>query len=374
LEARAAGQDVQVPWSLFELRREWNQAKHEVAPWWPENSKEAYSSGLDGLARALKNWRDSKQGTRRGARMGFPQRRRKGKGTESCRFTTGAIRVEADRHHVTLPRLGRMRTHESTRKLARRLEQGSARILAATITRRGGRWYVSFTCEVRRMIVPPSRPRATIGVDVGIRQLAVLSDGRLIPNPAPLLRAQRRLRRLNRQLARRHGPRAADGSRRAPSAGWRQTRRQLAREHARIASVRHDSLHQFTSELAETYGTIVVERLNVAGLLKNRRVARRLADASLGTLRRQLAYKTAWAGSTLVEAERFYPSSKICSGCGHVKAKLPLSEREYHCECCGMVLHRDVNAARSLAMLVDLSATKVARSGLETRKRPWMGI
>jgi IS605 OrfB family transposase len=229
---------------------------------------------------------------------------------------------------------------------------------------------VSFTCEVKRAIVPPRQPLAIIGVDVGIRHLAVLSDGRLIANPAPLLQSQRRLRRLDRQLARRQGPRAADGSRRPPSAGWRQTRRQLVREHARVANVRRNSLHQFTSELVETYGTIVVERLNVAGLLKNRRLARRLADASLGTLRRQFAYKTIWAGSTLVEAEPFFPSSKICSGCGHVKAKLPLSQREYHCECCGLVLDRDVNAARNLAVLVESSANRVARSGLETRKTP----
>jgi putative transposase len=370
LEARAAGQAVEVPWRLFELRREWNQAKHMAAPWWRENSKEAYSSGLDGLARALKNWQDSRKGSRRGSRIAFPRRKRKGKGTESCRFTTGAIRIDADRHHVTLPRLGRIHTHESTRKLARRLEQGSARIIAATITRRGGRWHVSFTCEVKRAIVPPRQPLAIIGVDVGIRHLAVLSDGRLIANPAPLLQSQRRLRRLDRQLARRQGPRAADGSRRPPSAGWRQTRRQLVREHARVANVRRNSLHQFTSELVETYGTIVVERLNVAGLLKNRRPARRLADASLGTLLRQFAYKTIWAGSTLVEAEPFFPSSKICSGCGHVKAKLPLSQREYHCECCGLVLDRDVNAARNLAVLVESSANRVARSGLETRKTP----
>jgi putative transposase len=339
LTARAAGQDIEVPWSLFELRREWNTAKHHVAPWWAENSKEAYSSGLDGLARALKNWQDSKKGRRAGLRMSFPKRRRKGKGTESCRFTTGAIRVEPDRHHVTLPRLGRLRTHESTRKLARRLEQGTARIMAATVTRRGGRWFVSFTCEVKRAIVAPRRPLATIGVDVGIRYLAVLSDGRLIPNPTPLVRAQRRLRRLDRQLARRRGPRAADGSRR-------------------------------TTDLVKTYGTIVIERLNIAGLLKNRRLARRLADASLGELRRLLAYKTVWAGAALVEADRFFPSSKICSGCGHVKAKLPLSEREYQCERCGMVVDRDLNAARNLAQLVAANVDGVAGSGPETEKTP----
>jgi IS605 OrfB family transposase len=315
MEAKAAGQDVVVPWTLFELRREWNQASRGAAP---------------------------------------------------------APGVEADRHHVTLPRIGRIRTRESTRKLARRVEQGSARVMTATATRTGDRWFVSLTCEVKRAIAQPRRPRATIGVDVGIRHLAVLSDGRLVPNPAPLRRAQRRLRRLNRQLARRHGPWAADGSRRNPSAGWHQTRRRLAREHARVANVRHNGLHQLTTELVDTYGTIVIERLNVAGLMKNRRLAGRLADASLGKLRRQLTYKSFWAGSALIEAGRFFPSSKICSGCGQVKAKLPLSERQYHCECCGIVLDRDVNAARNLAVLVALSANGVAGSGPETgNARGW---
>jgi putative transposase len=159
---------------------------------------------------------------------------------------------------------------------------------------------------------------------------------------------------------------------RDPSEGWRQIRRQLGREHARVANIRHNSLHQLTSDLVDTYGTIVIERLNLAGLMKNRRLARRLADAGLGTLRRQLAYKTVWAGSTLIEAGRFFPSSKICSGCGHVKAKLPLSEQEYRCECCGMVVDRFVNAARNLALLVASSANGVAGSGPETRNaRGW---
>jgi putative transposase len=159
LDDRAAGRDAQVPWTLAALRREWNQAKHEVAPWWPENSKEAYSSGLDGLARALKNFTDAKQGRRQGARMGFPRRRRKGRARDACRFTTGVIRVAVDRHHVALPRLGPIRTHESTRKLARRLEQGSARILSATVSRQGGRWFVSFTCQVQRAVRCPRCPR-----------------------------------------------------------------------------------------------------------------------------------------------------------------------------------------------------------------------
>jgi putative transposase len=366
LDRRAAAEDVQVPWTLFQLRREWNQAKDQVAPWWPENSKEAYSSGLEGLARALKGFSDARHGRRKGGKVGFPRPKRKGSARETCRFTTGAIRVAPDRHHVVLPRLGGIRTHESTRKLARRLEQGTARVLAATISRQGGRWFVSFTCQVQRLVAGPSRPQDRIGVDVGIRHLAVLSDGRRVPNPAPLQRAQRRLRRLNRQLARRRGPLAPDGSRHQPSTGWQQTRRQLAQAHARVSSVRRNGLHQLTSALAQTYGTVVVEHLNLAGMLRNRRLARRIADAGWGELRRQLGYKTIWVGGILVQAETFFPSSKTCSGCGHVKAKLPLSERTYRCERCGLVLDRDHNAARNLAALARAGAAIVAGSGPET--------
>jgi putative transposase len=371
LDRRTAGEDVTVPWTLPALRREWNQAKADVAPWWAENSKEAYSSGLDGLARALENFTDAKQGRRAGKRMGFPRFKRKGRARDACRFTTGTIRVEPDRRHVVLPRLGRVKTHESTRKLARRLEQGTARILAATISRRGGRWYVSFTCQVQRAVRRPRRPGARIGVDVGIRHLAVLSSGRRVLNPAPLQQAQRRLRRLNRQLARRQGPLAPDGSRRRPSNGWLEGKRQLSRAHARIASLRRNALHQLTSTLASAYGTVVVEQLNVSGMLRNRRLARRIADAGWGELRRQLGYKTTWAGGTLIQASAFFPSSKTCSGCGHAKAKLPLSERTYRCERCGLVLDRDQNAARNLAALVQAPAGAgmqvVAGSGPETR-------
>jgi putative transposase len=140
LGQRRAGDNVLVPWTLPALRREWNRAKQQVAPWWAENSKEAYSSGLDGLARALKNWTDSRAGRRKGRPIRFPQRKRKGRCRDACRFTTGPIKVMADRKHVQLPRIGVFKTHESTRKLARRLEQGTARILAATITRTADRW------------------------------------------------------------------------------------------------------------------------------------------------------------------------------------------------------------------------------------------
>jgi putative transposase len=347
------GEDVEVPWTLPDLRREWNRAKHLVAPWWAENSKEAYSSGLDGLARALKNWSDSRNGRRQGGPIGFPRFKKKGRARDACRFTTGAIKVLADRKHVQLPRIGVLKSHESTRKLARRVEQGSARILAATISRTADRWFVSFTVEVERHVPAGNGKGTMVGVDAGIRHLAVLSTGGVIGNPRSLEQQLRTLRRLNRQLAR-----GKAGSKRR-----KQIQRKVARVHARAANVRRDALHQLTTTLATEYGTIVVEHLNLAGMVRNRRLARAIADTGMAELRRQLTYKTTWYGSRLVVADRFYPSSKTCSACGWVRAKLSLAERIFTCEACGLQLHRDLNAAHNLAKL----AQHVAQSGWETQ-------
>jgi putative transposase len=353
LDQRRAGEDVEVPWTLPELRREWNRAKQQVAPWWMENSKEAYSSGLDGLARALKNWSDSRSGRRKGRPVRFPQFRKKGRSRDACRFTTGAIKVLADRKHVQLPRIGVLKTHESTRKLARRLEQGTARVLAATISRQADRWFVSFTVEVERHIPASNGKTTVVGVDAGIRHLATLSTGATISNPRALERSLRKLRRLNRQLARRQ-----------PGSNRRKvTRRKLARVHARAANLRRDALHKLTTTLATGHDTIVVEQLNLAGMVRNRHLARALSDTGVAELRRQLAYKSAWYGSKLVVADRFYPSSKTCSACGWVKTKLTLAERTFTCEVCGLRIDRDLNAAHNLAKL----AQHVAQSGWETQ-------
>ncbi|MFF5115215.1 IS607 family element RNA-guided endonuclease TnpB, partial [Streptosporangium sp. NPDC000509] len=197
-------------WSMYSLRKAWNTAKEQVAPWWRENSKEAYNSGLERLAVALKNWSDSKNGKRKGPKMGFPAFRSKRTAALSVKFTTGTIRLEDDRRHVTLPRLGAIRTHESTRKLHRRLSAGSARILSATVRHERGRWLVSFQVEVQRAASVAARPEAVVGVDLGVKHLAVLAEGagevRYEPNPAHLEGAVKRLRRLSRRVSRRQGP------------------------------------------------------------------------------------------------------------------------------------------------------------------------
>ncbi|MEW2331919.1 IS607 family element RNA-guided endonuclease TnpB [Micromonospora chersina] len=338
-----------ISWSLPALRKAWNAAKQDVAPWWAECSKEAFNTGLDALARGLKNWADSRTGKRAGRLVGFPRFKSRRRTTPSVRFTTGTIRVEPDRTHVVLPRLGRLKLHESARKLARRLDNGTARIMSATVRRDGGRWHVAFTVEVERAERRPTRPDSTIGVDVGIKNLAVLSTGETEPNPRHLTSAQQRLRHLGRALSRKTGPDRRTGRR--PSNRWQRAANRLGRAHARVANLRRDGLHKLTSRLAREHATIVVEDLNVTGMLANRRLARHIADAGLAELRRQLAYKTQWSGGRLIVADRWYPSSKTCSGCGTVKAKLALSERTYHCQACGLIIDRDHNAALNLAAL-----------------------
>jgi putative transposase len=344
-------------WSLPALRRAWNQAKSEVAPWWAECSKEAYNTGLDGVARGLKNFGDSRSGKRAGRRAGFPRFKSRRSAVPNVRFTTGAIRVEPDRHHITLPRLGAIKTHESTRKLARRIEAGTARILSATVRREAGRWFVSFTTEVGRQVETPTCRAAVVGVDLGISNLAVLSTGQVVPNPRHLSSALRKLRSASRVVSRRTGPDRRTGRR--PSKRRERARSRVSRMNARVANLRRDSLHRLTTGLATTYGTIVVEDLNVAGMLDNRRLARQVADASFGEIRRQLNYKTKWNGGELVVADRWFPSSKTCSACQTVKPKLSLAQRTFTCKHCGLVLDRDLNAALNLKQYV-------ARSGRET--------
>jgi putative transposase len=349
-------------WSLYGLRKDWNQAKGQVAPWWAECSKEAYNTGLDQLARALKNWADSRRGERKGRRVGFPRLESRRGHAPSVRFTTGVIRLEDDRRHVRLPRLGTLKTHESTRELQRRIADGRARILSATVRAEGGRWFVAFTVEVQRAESAPARPGAVVGVDLGVKALAVFSDGRPpVENPKHYDTARRKLARSSRAVSRKQGPDRRTGQQ--ASNRWRKANAARNRVHHRVTNLRRDAIHKLTTALAREYGSIVVEDLNVAGMVKNRRLARVISDAGFGEIRRQLTYKTAWNGGTLIVAHRWYPSSKTCSGCGVVKTKLRLSERTYVCTTCGLVLDRDENAARNLASLVK---RVVAGSGPET--------
>jgi putative transposase len=332
-------------WSLYSLRKDWNAAKSEAAPWWAECSKEAFSTGLDQLARALKNWSESRKGKRKGKRVGFPRFKSKRKARPSIRFTTGAIRCEA--RHAVLPRIGRVKLHEDGRRLADLVAAGAARVLSLTVRFERGRWHASFTVETQVSRPSPRIPSSVVGVDLGVKTLAVLSTGEQIPNPRHMSGALRKLRRLSRAASRKQGPDRRTG--RQPSNRWRRASAALGKAQGRIADQRKDGLHKLTTRLTAEFGTIVIEDLHVAGIIKNRRLARHVADASFGEFRRQLEYKAAWHGGRVIVADRWFASSKKCSGCGAAKAKLLLSERTYSCTSCGIVLDRDVNAAVNLA-------------------------
>jgi IS605 OrfB family transposase len=345
-------------WSLYSLRRDWNAAKDEVAPWWAECSKEAFNTGFDQLARALKNWGDSRNGKRKGKPSGFPRFKSKRKARPSIRFTTGAFRCEA--RHAVLPRIGRVKLHEDGRRLADLVAAGAARVVSVTVRFERGRWFASFTVETDVSRPAPRLPNAVVGVDVGVKTLAVLSTGEKVPNPRHLSGALRKLRRLSRAMARRKGPDRRTGQN--ASNRWRRASVALGKAHGRVADQRKDGLHKLTTRLTAEFGTIVIEDLHVAGMVRNRRLARHVADASFGEFRRQVEYKAAWHGGRVIVADRWFASSRTCSGCGAVKAKLLLSERTYLCAACGIVLDRDVNAARNLA---EYGNRQIAGSGPE---------
>lgn len=341
-------------YSAMDLHKLWN-AEKKADPdlaWWSENAKCAYHEAFRDLDRALRDFIKSKKGERDGARVGFPRFKKRGHRRDSFRLR--GDRASCSGKTVKLTRLGTVRTHESTRKLARRLENGTARILSATVSRTAQRWYVSFTCEVDRAIPERhARPGSAIGIDLGVKTLLTGVDdaGNVITvvGSKALRSSLRKLQRASRAHSRRV----------RGSANRRKAAARLARIHARVASVRADALHKTTSDLARRYETVVTEDLNVAGMLHNRRLARAISDQGFRRSRRMLTYKTTWNGGRLIVADRWFPSSKTCSGCGWQKPSLTLKERTYRCESCGLVMDRDVNAATNLLHL--------AASGADSR-------
>jgi putative transposase len=344
--------------SHFDLLHLWAERRDELAPWWTENGSSTYNDATQRLSRAFVNWRKGK--------AKFPTFKSRGQGG-SVRFTNQAVSL-TDSHHVRVSRIGELKTYESTRKLYRHLERGTGKIMAATITERSGRWTISFTVEVQRVMPPTRAPEKIIGVDLGITTLYTgatpMGEHVLdVANPRHLVGAEKKLAHAQRVASRRQGPRKGV----APSKRWKRANARVQMVQASVANSRKNLIHETTTHLAKNYDLIVVEDLNVAGMLKNHSLAKHIADASWGEFVRQLEYKTAWYGSTLVKAGRFYASSKTCSQCQTVKAKLSLDERVFHCKVCGLDIDRDVNAAINLARQGLAGTSSVTGRGGEVR-------
>jgi len=369
------------PPSLFGLRKAWNKSKDSVCvnretgePWWPEVSKEAFADGIKGAVDGYWRWQKSRAGTLAGRRVGFPRFKKKGRDQDRCTFTTGAMRLEADRRHLTIPRIGTVRTHENTRRLERLVSLGRAKILAITVSRRGARIIASVRVAVVRPIQPGVQfPDSVVGNDVGVRRLATIATRDEIidrvGNPKALHAALTDLRRLNRQRSRR-----TTGSR-----GYRETNTKISVLHARVKNVRRHHIHCLTTHLAKTHGVVVVEGLDAAGMLQQKGLPgararhRGMSDAALGEQRRQLRYKCPWYGSVLVEADRFFPSSKTCHECGHVQ-NIGWSEH-WVCGRCGAEHQRDDNAAINLARLGDLGGVAApVKRGAEHKTRALLAV
>jgi len=352
LKAKQADPDhVSVPWTLAGLRKRWNQVKGEVAPWWPENSKECYSAGIADAVAALRNWSASKHGTRKGKQVGFPRFESKKRAKNRVRFTTGAMRLEPDRRHLTLPVIGTLRSKENTRRVERHVAKGNARVLSITLSEHCGRPCVSITYAVRRKIASPSNQGATypdraVGVDLGLRHLATCVDSAgevlVLEKPRVLKKTLAARRRAARQLSRR-----IPGSR-----GYERAKAKLARMDRRIGNIRRDLWHKFTRVLVDTYAEIHIEDLDVAAMgrgMGRRAFRRSVLDAALGMFRRRLEYKAEWAGRPLVVVDRFFASSMTHHGCGgRFAASRPALSKHLVCERCGETVDRDINAAKNL--------------------------
>ena len=283
-------------WSFYSLRKWWNANKDALAVsedgviWWGENSKEAYSSGLEALAKGLSNWAKSRKGVRKGRRVGFPRFKSKDRTVPRFAYTTGAFGlIHGDPKALRLPKVGRVHCMED---VAERV--GGARVLRMTVSKRAGRWYASLTVERDdKPVTKPPRGGA-VGVDLGVKTLATLSDGTVIENPRCLAASERRLKQAQKALSRK-----TMGSNRRAKA-----RAKVARIHARVANCRSDAMHKATTWLAGTYSEICIEDLNVVGMVKNHHLAKAVSDASFGEFRRQLEYKTARTGAALHVVDR----------------------------------------------------------------------
>ena len=298
-------------------------------PWMYDVSSRAPMVALWNLEAAFDNFfRRCKNGS---ARKGFPRfkSRKRGIGSFTLRQS---IHIETSA--IQLPRLGSIRLKERCY-----LPVAGVKILSATVSERSGRWFVSLQVEQEIALAPA--PDRTLGVDVGLKSLAVTSDGEVFENPRALAQCARRIRMLQKAVSRK--PKGSANRRKAVG--------RLARQHYRVACMRSDAIHKATTAITKSASLIVIESLNVSGMMRNHSLARAIGDAGLAEFHRQIRYKAAWRGGRVVEADRFFPSSKRCSRCGVVNELLTLSDREWDCASCGAHHDRDENAAINLSQL-----------------------
>jgi putative transposase len=349
-------------------------------PWWHEVNTYAFQSAFIDADRAWGNWLDSLRGRRAGRRVGYPRFKKKGRSRDSFRLHHDVKRPSirlATYRRLRLPTIGEVRLHDSGKRLARLVDRGQAVVQSVTVSRGGSRWYASVLCKVTTELPDRStraqRERGRVGVDLGVKHLAVLSQplladhpaSQFVSNPRHVRRAEKRLAKAQRALSR-----TEKGSARRGKA-----RRRVGRLHHEVAVRRDSALHVLTKQLTTRFAAVAIEDLNVAGMTRSSRgtlaapgsrvrqkagLNRAILDAAPGELRRQLTYKASWYGSQLAVLDRWWPSSKTCSACGWQNPRLALADREFHCTDCGLRIDRDLNASRNIAAHAVLAGTQPA--------------
>lgn len=338
--------------SSYALKKQFNSVKRQQFGFVTNVTKCAAEQAFTNLSTAFQNFF---RNVKVGKPPGYPRFKRRGIHDS---FYLSNDKIQLKGRHVRIPKLGWVRMREPLRF------QG--KIMSATISRTAGHWFCSIQIEIDTPEIKAVGP--TVGVDVGIKELAVVSDGRIFTNERALQTAERRLSLLHKAVSRK--PR---GSRNRYKAVQR-----LQRHHYRIACIRSDAIHKATAAITKGCSRIVLEDLNIKGMMRNRRLAKALSDAAMGEFHRQIIYKAEQRGAEIIVADRFYPSSKTCSGCGAVKDILTLGERVYSCEACGLEVDRDLNAAINLKQLAEGSSATaccLGSSGVEKHETTdWAGI
>ena len=305
------------------LRKQLNAIKREEFPWMMEVTKCAPQMAIMQLGDAFKNFF--------AGRAKYPQFRRKGV-DDRFTLTNDQFRVKGRKLHI--PRLGEVEMREEL--------SFKGKITSATISRKADRWFVSIAVELQDLShLKLAENQGVVGVDLGVSALATLSTGEVVEGPKPLKCLLRKVRRLSKSVARKE----------KGSANRQKAKIKLAKTHAEIANIRKDALHKLTSDLTSRFHTIVIEDLNVSGMVKNRKLARAISDMGFYEFRRQLTYKAEMRGGEVIVADRFFPSSKLCSACGNKLEELSLGVRKWTCPGCGTCHDRDVNAALNLKNL-----------------------
>lgn len=264
---------------------------------------------------------------------GFP--RYKKRGIHDGFYLDGAIYIDGNR--IKVPRIGWIKTYEE-------LPVGVTP-KNVTISRQADDWFVAFTVNENPDIVK-HKNASSVGVDLGIKTLAMLSDGKTFESPKAYKKAKPALRRLQKKLCRQKEVRKKSALK-GVSKNYIKTKKKLAVQHQKVANIRMDATHKLTSYLTKNHSRIVIEDLNVSGMVKNHNLASSILDGGFYEFKRQLEYKCKWNSVELVVADRWFASSKTCSCCGH-KQDMPLKKRIYTCGNCGMVMDRDLNAAINL--------------------------